>query len=86
METKHDEKLVISSFLFITPGYPDCLLSLPLSCELTSWSISDTRPRWRLPATLALCSGATSFRHVHGLQVIQVREDPVHSPVQDVTL
>lgn len=55
------------------------------SPSLTARSISDVWPRGRL-STLTLCSGAPSLRHIHGLQVIQVREDPVHCPVQDVTL
>jgi len=60
---------------------------LNTSSRLTSWPVFDSRPRRRrISAALALCGWATAFRHVHGLQVVQVGEDPVHGPVQDVTL
>ena len=63
------------------------IIPLPaLSHKLTAWSVSDARPRRRIPATLAFCSRAATFRHIHGLQIIQMREDPVDGSVQDITL
>lgn len=57
------------------------------SCsELTARSVLDARPRRGLSAALALCGRATAFGHVHRVQVVQVGEDPVQGPFQDVAL
>lgn len=71
-------------FMFLKAQRPPALLCF--SVKLTAWSVSDARPRRRVSASLALCSWATTFRHIHGLQVIQVGEDPVHCPIKDITL
>lgn len=44
------------------------------------------RPLHRFSSAFAVCGWASSFRNVHALQVVHVGEDPVHGPLQDITL
>jgi len=46
---------------------------------LTSWSITDTWSWRRFPTGFTSSLRASTLRHIHGLQIIQMREDPVHS-------
>lgn len=63
-----------------------CVNTTSKHTGLTARTVSDAWPRRRVPAGLALSRRAPPFRHLHGLEVVQVGEDPVNCPLQNITL